>query len=240
MRTTSEAPVAEPQPVERDAEPGGGRQRCARQVTTAPASGAAVEVEGLAHAFGALRVIERLDLSVAPGEVLGVVGPSGCGKSTLLELISGLRAPQTGAIEVGGAGLGHRAPRPLRVHAAARPAASVAGCDRQRRRWRCETAGPRASRRAGSPIPCSSASGWRASSAHVPPSSPAGCASESPSCARCWPASRCCSWTSRSRRWTRSPAPRCRSGWRRRSPPSRVPWSWSRTTSRRLSTCPTG
>ena len=109
--------------------------------TTAPASGAAVEIEGLAHAFGELRVIERLDLSVGPGEVLGVVGPSGCGKSTLLELVSGLRAPQTGRDRGRRRRLGPRAPRPLRLHAAARPAASLAGGDRQRRRWRCETAG---------------------------------------------------------------------------------------------------
>ena len=41
----------------------------------------------------------------------------------------------------------------------------------------------------------------------------AGCASASRSCARCWPAARCCAWTSRSARSTRSRARRCRSGW---------------------------
>jgi NitT/TauT family transport system ATP-binding protein len=61
-----------------------------------------VEVRGVAHAFGELEVIGRLELVVAPGEVLGIVGPSGCGKSTLLELVSGLRQPSAGAIAVGG------------------------------------------------------------------------------------------------------------------------------------------
>jgi NitT/TauT family transport system ATP-binding protein len=49
-------------------------------------------------------VIERLELAVAEGEVLGVVGPSGCGKSTLLELVAGLREPSRGEIEVDGVG----------------------------------------------------------------------------------------------------------------------------------------
>jgi NitT/TauT family transport system ATP-binding protein len=65
---------------------------------------AAVAIRDLAHAYGDLGVIDRLDLAVGPGEVLGIVGPSGCGKSTLLELVSGLRQPDAGAIEVDGAG----------------------------------------------------------------------------------------------------------------------------------------
>ncbi len=43
-------------------------------------------------------------------------------------------------------------------------------------------------------------------------SSRAGCGSGSRSCARCWRASRCWRWMSRSPRSTRSPAPRCRAG----------------------------
>jgi ABC-type nitrate/sulfonate/bicarbonate transport system ATPase subunit len=105
MRTTSEAPVAEPQPVQRAANSAAGGSDALPGADRAmpPAPGAAVEIRGLAHAFGPLRVIERLDLAVRSGEVLGIVGPSGCGKSTLLELISGLRALQIGTIEVDGA-----------------------------------------------------------------------------------------------------------------------------------------
>jgi ABC-type nitrate/sulfonate/bicarbonate transport system ATPase subunit len=69
---------------------------------TADAIGAPVRVEGVGHAFGELRAIERIDLEANPGEVVGLVGPSGCGKTTLLELVAGLRQPDAGTIAVGG------------------------------------------------------------------------------------------------------------------------------------------
>jgi NitT/TauT family transport system ATP-binding protein len=104
MRTTSEAPVAEPQSSKRAAgaasatRPGRGNAPAGSR----GAPGLAVEIDGLAHSFGELEVIERLDLRVRPGEVLGIVGPSGCGKSTALELVSGLREPAAGSVAVHG------------------------------------------------------------------------------------------------------------------------------------------
>jgi NitT/TauT family transport system ATP-binding protein len=62
-----------------------------------------VEIRGLEHAYGELRTIDRLDLSVPAQSVLGLVGPSGCGKSTLLELIAGLQEPAGGQLAVQGA-----------------------------------------------------------------------------------------------------------------------------------------
>jgi NitT/TauT family transport system ATP-binding protein len=73
------------------------------RLTASGATGAAISIGGLEHAYGELRTIAGLDLEATPHSVLGLVGPSGCGKSTLLELIAGLREPTAGAIEVAGA-----------------------------------------------------------------------------------------------------------------------------------------
>jgi peptide/nickel transport system ATP-binding protein len=49
-----------------------------------------------------VQVLKPLDLSVAPGEFIGIVGESGSGKSTLARLIMGLERPTTGSITLNG------------------------------------------------------------------------------------------------------------------------------------------
>lgn len=66
---------------------------------------AAVRLEQVSKDFGDTsrpRVLDRIDLTVSPGEFVCLVGASGCGKSTLLSLISGLDAPTSGTVEVMG------------------------------------------------------------------------------------------------------------------------------------------
>jgi ATP-binding cassette subfamily C protein len=48
------------------------------------------------------RGVERIDLTLRPGDFLGVVGASGAGKTTFADLLVGLIAPQRGRITVGG------------------------------------------------------------------------------------------------------------------------------------------
>ena len=52
-----------------------------------------------------VQALREVSLCAAPHEVLAVVGPSGCGKTTLLEMICGLQAPDTGAIQAAPAAL---------------------------------------------------------------------------------------------------------------------------------------
>jgi putative ABC transport system ATP-binding protein len=48
------------------------------------------------------RVLDQLDLDVAPGETVALMGRSGSGKSTLLNLICGIDRPDAGTIDIGG------------------------------------------------------------------------------------------------------------------------------------------
>jgi len=61
-------------------------------------------------------IFEDLSLRIASGETVGISGNNGCGKSTLLGLLSGVIAPTSGEVLIGGARLGDLDPSSLRRH----------------------------------------------------------------------------------------------------------------------------
>ena len=59
-----------------------------------------LDVRGLQRTFGRVRILNGIDLTLHPGEVLAVAGPNGAGKTTLLRLLAGLMRPSGGEIRV--------------------------------------------------------------------------------------------------------------------------------------------
>jgi ABC-2 type transport system ATP-binding protein len=62
-----------------------------------------VTVRGLRKTYGKRVVVDGVDLTVAAGEIVGLVGANGAGKTTTVECIQGLRRPDAGVLRV----LGH-------------------------------------------------------------------------------------------------------------------------------------
>ncbi|HVK16745.1 MAG TPA: ABC transporter ATP-binding protein [Fimbriiglobus sp.] len=58
--------------------------------------------EELTKDYGRFRALDGLNLSVAPGEVVGLLGPNGSGKTTALRLVLGFMRPTAGRATVGG------------------------------------------------------------------------------------------------------------------------------------------
>ena len=62
-----------------------------------------LETKGLTKHFGANRALENVNLTVAPGRVVGLLGPNGSGKTTLIKLANGLLTPTAGELRICGA-----------------------------------------------------------------------------------------------------------------------------------------
>lgn len=61
-----------------------------------------IEIHDLTRRFGALTAVDHLNLTVARGEIFGLVGPDGAGKTTTLRMLCGLMDPTGGSARIAG------------------------------------------------------------------------------------------------------------------------------------------
>jgi len=66
------------------------------------AAAPALRLDAVRKTFGAAVAVERMDLTVQPGEFYALLGPNGAGKTTTLRMIAGLLRPDAGAISIFG------------------------------------------------------------------------------------------------------------------------------------------
>jgi len=67
----------------------------------------------LASRAGEVHILQGVNLSVAPGEAVGIVGPSGSGKTSLLMVVSGLEPATSGKVVLAGEDLGGKSEEAL-------------------------------------------------------------------------------------------------------------------------------
>jgi branched-chain amino acid transport system ATP-binding protein len=63
---------------------------------------ALLEVKAMSHHFGGLRAVQGYNLSIDPGQVVGLIGPNGAGKTTIFNLITGIYRPSEGEVLLDG------------------------------------------------------------------------------------------------------------------------------------------
>ena len=87
----------------KQASPRGGTSGPSSATTArAPGAGTSILVKDLTLSYGALTILDRLNIDIAEGEFIVLLGPSGCGKSTLLNCIAGLLDITDGQIWIKG------------------------------------------------------------------------------------------------------------------------------------------
>jgi branched-chain amino acid transport system ATP-binding protein len=67
-----------------------------------PLVGSTLSTSRVTVRFGGVTALDDVSFALRPGETCGVIGPNGAGKTTLFDVLSGIRAPTAGRIELGG------------------------------------------------------------------------------------------------------------------------------------------
>jgi len=79
-----------------------------------------LEVRGLSKRFGGLVAVNKVDLDIKEGEILGLIGPNGSGKTTLFNCITGFYRPESGSIRFHGEDLLRLKPHDICMRGVAR------------------------------------------------------------------------------------------------------------------------
>jgi branched-chain amino acid transport system ATP-binding protein len=72
-----------------------------------------LQVEGLTKNFGGLAAVSAVDLSIQPGEIVGLIGPNGAGKTTFFNLVTGYIRPSAGKITFEGKNIAGKKPHTI-------------------------------------------------------------------------------------------------------------------------------
>jgi branched-chain amino acid transport system permease protein len=77
-------------------------------------------VRGIDKSFGGVHALAAVDLTVAAGEIVGLIGPNGSGKTTLVNVMTGIYRPDAGTVALAGRPIAGRSIRGRAVHQIAR------------------------------------------------------------------------------------------------------------------------
>lgn len=72
-----------------------------------------LSVHGLTKRFGGLVAVNRIDLEVARGTIVGLIGINGAGKTTLINCINGIYRSDSGTVRIEGSDATHRTPHEI-------------------------------------------------------------------------------------------------------------------------------
>ncbi len=90
-----------------------------------------LEVDGVTVRFGALRALDSVSFTVAPGTIHAVIGPNGAGKSTMFNVLSGVYSASEGSVRFGSAELTRLHPHQICKLGVARAFQNIALSGRQ-------------------------------------------------------------------------------------------------------------
>src|SRR5262245_19148641 len=80
----------------------------------------ALQVDAVSLSFGGLKAVSDFSLRLEAGSLTALIGPNGAGKTTVFNLLTGVYAPMTGEIRIGGQSIIGRRPYQIAAVGAAR------------------------------------------------------------------------------------------------------------------------